>query len=64
VVAYDPVKQQFFRRDLVFTIDSVTTVPFHPDGECRGGGIYFALLKDIHLYCDVRISLPNMTPKP
>jgi hypothetical protein len=56
VVAYDPVKQQFFRRNLFFTIDSVTTdpVPFNPDGECQAGGIYFALLKDIHRYCDVK----------
>jgi hypothetical protein len=55
VVAYDPVKQQFFRRNLVFTVESVTTdpVPFNPDGECRAGGIYFASLKDIHIYCDV-----------
>jgi hypothetical protein len=56
VVAYDPVEQQFFRRDLFFTIDSVTTdpIPFNPYGECRAGGIYFALLKDIHLYCDIQ----------
>jgi hypothetical protein len=54
VVTYDPVKQQFFRRDLVFSVDSVTTdhVPFNPYGKCQAGGIYFAPLKDIHLYCD------------
>jgi hypothetical protein len=56
VVAYDPVKQQFFRRNLFFTVDSVTTdhVPFKPFGECRAGGIYFASLKHIDLYCDIK----------
>jgi hypothetical protein len=55
VVAYDPVKQQFFRRNLFLNVDSVTTdpIPFNPYGECRAGGIYFASLKDIHLYCDI-----------